>query len=193
MQESNRKIIVTEFFTLDGKFTQEDQWVVQDFGADMGAYEDETYAAADTLLLGAGAYKAMAPYWSTVKTNPDAYEGDTEFADTMTNIKKIVFSKTPLEPEWGETTFLGEINADEIKKLKQMPGKNMLIVGSSSIVQQFTDLGLIDEYHLLVHPVILASGKSLFDGVNRRQNLKLIEAKPFENGVVLLRYQAVHD
>ena len=85
--------------------------------------------------------------------------------------------------------FVGEINADEIRNMKEDSGKDMLIAGSASIVQQFTNLGLMDEYHLLVHPVILATGKPLFRDINNRHDLKLLEAKTFTNGVVLLRYQ----
>lgn len=192
MHENQRKIIVTEFYTLDGKFTQESDWIVANFTADMGEYENEVYADADTLLLGANAYRDMSAYWPVAKTNPNAYEGDDEFADIMNDIKKIVFSESdPEQPLWNNSEFRTEIDADEIQKMKQMPGKNMLIVGSGTIVQQFTDLGLVDEYHLLVHPVILGSGKTLFEGIRKRQDLRLLEARPFENGVVLLRYQAV--
>lgn len=191
MNETKRKIIVTEFYTLDGKFTQESDWIVANFSTDMGEYENAIYADADTLLLGANAYRDMSAYWPIAKTNPDAFEGDDEFADTMNEIKKIVFSERRIEQSvWNNSEFKDSIDKTEIEKMKQLPGKNMLVVGSGTIVQQFTDLGLVDEYHLLVHPVILGSGKSLFEGVNRRQDLKLLEAKPFENGVVLLRYQA---
>jgi dihydrofolate reductase len=102
-----------------------------------------------------------------------------------------------------DTLFLGEVtykimanywptadtNPEEIKKMKQEPGKNMLVAGSASIVQQLTNFGLIDEYHLLVHPVILGNGKPLFKDIRERHNLKLISTEVFKNGVVLLRYE----
>jgi dihydrofolate reductase len=187
-----RKVIATEFYTVDGLMSDpEDRmdWVAADFGPEMGKAVGGAYARADTLFLGAVTYKIMAAYWPTAATNPDADEGDAEFAPTMNNIKKIVFSKTALTPEWSNSEFRPEINADDIKKMKRASGKDMLIAGSASIVQQFTDLGLIDEYHLFVHPTILGSGKPLFKGVQGRHNLKLLEAKAFENGVVLLRYE----
>lgn len=187
-----RKIIATEFYTIDGLMSDpKDQldWVTKSFSKDMGENVDSVYAQADTVFLGAVTYKIMASYWPTADTNP-AFEGDDEFAATMNNIKKIVFSKTPLTPEWKNSTFLSEINAEDIRKMKEAPGKDMLIAGSASIVQQFTNLDLVDEYHLLVHPVILAAGKTLFKDINKRRDLMLLEAKAFTNGVVSLRYQA---
>lgn len=189
MRATQRKIIATEFYTIDGKFKQEDGWVTNNFSEDMGDYESALYTGADTLLLGAIAYKVMGSYWSVAKTNPEAYKGDNKFADTMNNIKKIAYSKTLSEPIWNNTEFVNEINANEVRKMKQSPGKNMLIVGSSTIVQQFTNLGLIDEYHFLVHPVILGTGESLLENIQERRDLELLEARPFKNGVVLLRYK----
>lgn len=187
-----RKIIVQEFYSLDGLMSDvEDKqdWVTANFSPDMGAYIDSTYQEADTLFLGAVTYKIMASYWPSAETNPAAFEGDAEFASTMNTIQKIVFSKAALTPEWSNTNFRPAINADDIRKLKAASGKNMLIIGSASVVQQFTNLDLIDEYHLLLHPVVLGEGVPLFKDIQRRRTLKLLEAKTFENGVVLLRYQ----
>lgn len=187
-----RKIIVLEFYSLDGLMSDPEDtqdWVVANFTPDMGAHVDAVYGACDTLFLGATTYKIMASYWPTADTNPDAFEGDAEFAATMNNLKKIVFSKTPLTPDWHNTEFWPDVNVDSITALKAAAGKNMLIQGSATVVQQFTNLGLIDEYHLLVHPVILAAGKPLFTDIKQRQNLKLLAAKAFENGAVLLRYE----
>lgn len=189
-----RKIIATEFYSLDGLMSDPADamdWVTDNFSADMGAYVDNVYEEADTLFLGAATYKIMASYWPTADVNPDAHEGDAEFSSKINIIRKIVFSKAPLTPEWNNSEFHSEINADDIRKMKSTSGENMLIVGSANIVQQFTNLGLIDEYHLLVHPVILAQGKPLFAGIQQRQKLKLLEATTFDNGVVLLRYECV--
>jgi len=188
-----RKIIATEFYSLDGLMSDSEDkqdWVTENFSADMGAYVDSAYAGSDTLLLGAVTYKIMAAYWPTADTNPDAFEGDAEFASTINSMKKIVFSKAPLTPDWNNSEFWPQVEADKIRRMKADDGKNMLIVGSASIVQQLTALRLIDEYHLLVHPVILSQGKPLFHGLEQRHPLKLLEAKPFENDVVLLRYQS---
>lgn len=186
-----RKIIAMEFYSLDGLMSDpEDRqdWVTDNFTADMGEYVDEVFAASDTLILGATTYKIMAAYWPTAATNPNAFEGDAEFASTINSMKKLVFSKAPLTPEWSGSEFVSEIDADDIRRRKEAPGKHMLIQGSASVVQQLTSLGLIDEYHLLVHPVILGQGKPLFTGVEDRRRLKLAGTKTFENGVVLLHY-----
>lgn len=186
-----RKIIAMEFYSLDGLMSDpEDRqdWVTDNFTADMGEYVDEVFAASDTLILGATTYKIMAAYWPTAATNPNAFEGDAEFASTINSMKKLVFSKAPLTPEWSGSEFVSEIDADDIRRRKEAPGKHMLIQGSASVVQQLTNLGLIDEYHLLVHPVILGQGKPLFTGVEDRRRLKLAGTKTFENGVVLLHY-----
>lgn len=186
-----RKIIAMEFYSLDGLMSDpEDRqdWVTDNFTADMGEYVDEVFAASDTLILGATTYKIMAAYWPTAATNPNAFEGDAEFASTINSMKKLVFSKAPLTPEWSGSEFVSEIDADDIRRRKEAPGKHMLIQGSASVMQQLTNLGLIDEYHLLVHPVILGQGKPLFTGVEDRRRLKLAGTKTFENGVVLLHY-----
>jgi len=187
-----RKIIATEFYTMDGLMSDpKDQmdWVTATFSRDMGEYENSLYDAADTLLLGRVTYKIFEGYWPTAETNPEAFEGDDVMAPKINNMRKVVFSKAPLKLEWQNSELLGEINPDEIRKMKREQGKDILIVGSAGIVQQLTNLGLIDEYHLLIHPVILGTGKPLFKGIKERHNLKLLEAKTFTNGVVLLRYQ----
>lgn len=187
-----RKIIAMEFYSLDGLMSDPEDtqdWVIDNFSADMGEHIDAVFAASDTLILGATTYRIMASYWPTADTNPDAFEGDAAFASTINSMKKIVFSKAPLTPEWDNAEFVSEIDAGDIKRRKDAPGKNMLIQGSASVVQQLTNLGLIDEYHLLLHPVILGEGKPLFRGVEERHRLSLAGTKTFENGVVLLHYR----
>lgn len=109
-------------------------------------------------------------------------------AHKINNITKIVFSHSMEGVEWKNSKILKEINPEEIEKMKQGKGKNILVIGSASIVQQLTNLGLIDEYHLLLHPVVLGSGKPLFKDIEQKHDLKLLEAKTFSNGVVMLRY-----
>jgi len=187
-----RKIIVSEFYTLDGLMSDpqdEMDWVLSIFSEDVGKYEDELYNRMDTLLLGRVTYKIFESYWPQAATNPSTPKGDIEMAHKINNITKIVFSKTLLKVEWRNSRLIKEITPEEIRKMKQQKGKDMLIVGSANIVQQFTNLGLIDEYHLLVHPVVLGSGKPLFKDLKDRYKLKLINTKIFKNGVVLLHYE----
>lgn len=107
----------------------------------------------------------------------------------MNNLPKIVFSRTLEKAEWNNSILVKEIIPKEIEKLKQQPGKDILICGSASIVRALTNLGLIDEYQLLVHPVILSSGKPLFKDIQHKINLKLLKTKTHPSGVVLLYYK----
>ena len=101
---------------------------------------------------------------------------------------KVVVSRTLAKVEWGDSKIMAELVPSEIERLKSESEKGILIYGSASVVQQLTNLGLIDEYQLFVHPVVLGNGKRLFQDVNNT-NLKLVESKAFSSGVVLLTYQ----
>lgn len=103
---------------------------------------------ADTLLLGRTTYRIFEGYWPTAASNPATSQGDIEMAHIINNITKIVFSHSMEGVEWKKSRLLKEINPEEILKMKQEAGKNILVIGSASIVQQLTNLGLIDEYHL---------------------------------------------
>lgn len=186
-----RKIIATEFFTLDGLMSDpKDQmdWVTSNFSEDIGKYEDDLYDNADTLLLGRVTYKIFESYWPSAATNPSTPKDGIEMAHKINSINKIVFSNTLENVGWENTTLVKEIIPQEIIELKRQPGRNMLIVGSASITQQFANLGLIDEFHLLIHPIILGSGKSLFNNIKDRVDLKLLKTREFESGVILLTY-----
>jgi dihydrofolate reductase len=104
-------------------------------------------------------------------------------------MRKIVFSKTLDKVEWNNSTLMKEVVPGEIEKLKQEPGKNIVIYGSASIVQTLMNFGLIDEYQLLVHPIVLGNGKPLFKGLNDKHKLKLLNTERFSSGVVALYYQ----
>jgi dihydrofolate reductase len=182
-----RKIIASEFYTIDGLISDPDEkleWVLNDFSKDVGEYEDSLYKDADTLLLGRITYKIFEEYWPS-----DAVPAEeADMANMINNYKKIVFSRTIDSVTWNNSVLMKKINPDEIKELKQQDGKNMLIIGSAQIVREFSRLGLIDEYHLLLHPVVLGAGKPLFNHFDKSQKLKLAETKTFTNGVVGLFY-----
>ena len=187
-----RKIIATEFYTLDGLMSDpKDQmdWVLDNFDPELGKYEDDVYETADTLLLGRVTYKIFESFWPNAATNPETPEGDRAMAQVINKITKIVFSKTLDKVEWENSKLVNEINPEKILNMKQEQGKNMLLVGSANIVQQMTNLGLIDEFHFVVHPVILGTGKPLFKEIKERHNLKFLDTKKYKNGVVLLTYQ----
>ena len=143
----------------------------------------------------------MEDYWPAEATNPSTSKSDLEIADKMNNLPKIVFSKTLQELKWNnsrlvkeniaEENIAEENIAEEISKMKQQPGKDMVIFGSGNVVSTFMQLGLIDEYRIIVNPVVLGNGKPLFKGINDKQNLKLLKTRVFGSGVVILYYQPI--
>ncbi len=129
----------------------------------------------------------MVSYWPTpnaIKNNPDVAEG-------INKADKIVFSRTLKKANWNNTRILKDNIFEEIKKMKQIPGKDMTILGSGSIVTQFAEQGLIDEYHFMVDPVALGDGTPIFKGMKHKLDLKLTNAKTFRSGVIILSYQLV--
>ena len=185
-----REVIITMWVTLDGFIAgpnNDMSWVRVDEA--MGTYENDLVSAADTLLLGRMTYQSFAGSWPHVPDNPAASEGEKEYARKLNSMRKIVFSKTLETAKWNNSTLLHDISPDDIVALKQESGKNIVIYGSASVVQALMELGLIDEYQLLVHPIILGSGKRLFRDGSHTTALRLVEAKTFSSGVVLLSYQ----
>ncbi len=181
-----RKIIVFDNVTLDGFMAGpngELDWAMRD--DEVTQYSKEGQASTDMFLFGRVTYEMMASFWPT----PAGKSANPVFAEVLNNSPKIVFSSTLEKADWQNTEVVKELNKDEILKLKQQPGKNMMIFGSGTIVEQFTNLGLIDEYQLMVNPVILGTGRPLFTDIKDRITLKLVKTKTFSNGIVLLQYQ----
>ena len=141
-------------------------------------------------IFGRNTYHLMYPFWHDVAVNQSETEVVNEFARTFDSIPKIVFSTTLKSVEWNNTTLLRSNLPEEIVNLKQQPGKDISI-GSVSIAAQLTQLGLIDEYHLVVHPIIARKGPRLFELDDMKDNLqlKLVGSKTFGSGVVALHYK----
>ena len=141
---------------------------------------------ADAFLYGRKTYQLMVPYWPDVAKNDP---GD-EFAQAFDAVDKIiVFSQSLDSPEGKRTRIVRTSLHDEVLKLKQEQGTNIL-TGGVTIPSQLVELGLIDEYRFVLHPIVLGEGKRLFEGINLQQklNLKLVESKTFKSGCVALRY-----
>jgi len=164
-------------------------FVGESFNAEMGKYEDDIVNTADTLVLGRVTYESFAGSWPYVPDKPDASEDEKVYARKLNAMRKIVFSRTLSSADWNDSVLLPDIDPEAIKGWKQEQGKDMLIYGSASLVQQLTNLDLIDEYQLLVHPVVLGGGTPLLKDIADKHRLKLVSAKPFSSGVVLLTYQ----
>jgi dihydrofolate reductase len=143
---------------------------------------------ADLLVYGRKTYELMVPYWPDVAKDQSATNVDKEFAQAFTSCNKIVFSRSLASAE-GNTRIVRTNLQDEILKLKQEPGKNIL-TGGVSIPSQLIELGLVDEYCFVVHPILAGEGKRLLGGVilPEKLQLKLVESKPFKSGCVALRY-----
>lgn len=187
-----RKIIVTMWVTLDGFIAgpnQEMDWVGQFYDEAMGKYETDMVYACDTLLLGRVTYQSFAGSWPHVPASPTASEGEKEYARRVNAMHKVVLSKTLASADWNNSQVLSEITPEALTKLKEEPGQDIAIYGSASIVQQLTKLGLIDEYQLLVHPIVLGGGKALFGNISNKVNLELIQTRAHPSGVVILTYR----
>lgn len=188
-----RKVSVFNHMTVDGFYAGphgEIDWfkeIKKDDEYDAYTHEQSS-RSGNTLIFGHTTYKMMKSYWHT----PDAIKNDPVMARVVNNSPKIIFSKTLKNVEeganWKNIQLFHEIKPEEIIKLKKQEGEDFTILGSGSIVQQFANLGLIDEYQLVIVPVILGAGKSLFKDI-KKMNLKLLEAKTFKNGVVLVKYK----
>lgn len=181
-----RKIILLNYLSLDGFIAGpkgETDWFVWD--KEVEGYYKEAQSTIDTILFGRLTYETMANYWPT----PASSAEDPAITDYMNNVRKIVFSQTLEKAEWNNSELVREVVPEEIAKMKQQPGQDVVIYGSGSIASQLMKAGLIDEYRIMVNPVVLGGGKQLFQGVNDRPKLRLLDTKAFSCGNVLLRYQ----
>lgn len=184
------KLMLSISTTLDGYITDTNggmDWIAQ--GDERATYMLELIRNADTLMLGRKTYQMFASYFPNAPKNPKAPTVDKIIGELFNAMKKVVFSKSLDKSDWQGTTILRDIVPEEIQKLKEESKKGIRLDGSASIVQQLTKLGLIDEYHLLVHPVVLGSGKPLF---KERVALELIYSKQFKSGVIMATYQPRH-
>lgn len=180
-----RPVIFQIMTSLDGYFEgpkQELDWHIVD--EEFIHCTGELLMSADALLFGRVTYQIMADYWPT----EEARSHYPLIADRMNNLEKYVFSPTLEKADWNNTIIIGENIGEAVTKLKRLPGKNMIIFGSSELVTALTKLGMIDEYRIIITPVVLGGGKSLLQGLNERLKLILVETRMFSSGIVLLRY-----
>ena len=156
-------------------------------------YVSDLYRSADAVLMGRETYAGMAGFWQSAAEDASSQEKDRDFARWMNAVTKYVFSNTLDKTEWAHSHILRGDVAQQVHELKQQAGKNIVLTGGLGLARTFIKLGLFDEYQLIVHPVVLGRGKRLFDidGWNGPLNLKLVEARPFETGVVALHYQKI--
>ncbi|HEV3383619.1 MAG TPA: dihydrofolate reductase family protein [Gemmata sp.] len=184
-----RKLSTFNNVTLDGYFTDNngDMSFAHQAGndAEWRSFAEENAKGGGMLLFGRVTYEMMASYWPS----PMAGQQNPVLAERMNSLSKIVFSRTLNNVAWNNTKLIKEDLAGAIRKLKKEPGVDMVILGSGSIVSQLSQESLIDEYQLVVHPIVLGKGRTLFEGVKEKLKLKLTKSRSFGNGNVLLCYE----
>lgn len=190
-----RKLIIAEFITLDGVIqtpggAEEDTdggfahggWTMPFWHDDLGAHFMAAMADCDTFLLGRKTWEGHGAAFDPMP------EGDP-FGDIMNSKQKYVVSTTLESADlWRNSTIIRDNVVEEVRKIKAMAGKTIYLDGSSVLAHTLIEANLVDEYSLLLYPLVLGSGKKLFPAESR-VNLKLVESKPFPSGVMLMRYQ----
>jgi dihydrofolate reductase len=184
------KLTVFNHVTLDGYFVSADgdmSWAHANKQDDeWNAFVAENASGGGALVFGRVTYQLMESFWPT----PMAAQAMPEVAERMNALPKIVFSRTLDDVSWNNTRLIKGDLVDEARKLKEGLGEDMTIMGSGTIVAQLAQAGLIDEYHIVVNPVVLGAGRTLFDGVTDKLNLKLTKSRTFGNGCVYVSYEA---
>jgi dihydrofolate reductase len=183
-----RKIVATEYVTLDdvmedpggAESFEHGGWTAPYWNDELGQLQFQTLMASDALLLGRKTYEGFAAAWPKMKD-------EAGFADRMNGLPKYVVTKTLAELEWNNSHALKGDVVEEVTRLKDQPGQDILVYGSATLVRTLLQHGLIDQYNLLVYPVVLGSGKRLFGGAARTA-LTLEEARAYACGVALMRY-----
>jgi dihydrofolate reductase len=185
------KIVVTEFVSLDGVMEapgggedfEHAGWTFEiDRGAEGDKFKLDETLESDALLLGRRTYEGFAAAWPRMQN---------EFADKINNMPKYVISSTLEDPEWTNSTVLSGDVAEEVSKLKQRPGGDIVVHGSAQLVQTLVEHDLVDQFRLMVFPVVLGKGKRLFGETSDKKSLRLTDSKMVGDGVAILIYEPV--
>jgi dihydrofolate reductase len=182
-----RKLIAFEHVSLDGFFVdaQGDMSFAHKQDPEWNEFSASNASGDGSLLFGRVTYEMMAGFWPT----PAARETMPEVAEGMNTMPKVVFSRTLEKAAWKNTRLVKGDLVAEVRRMKKDTGPGIAILGSGSIVSQLTQAGLIDELQIVVNPVVLGKGRTLFEGVGQNIALKLVGSRAFGNGNVVLRYE----
>lgn len=182
-----RKVIMSNLMTLDSFMAGpngEIDWFVVD--KEFDAYARELFDGVDTLLFGRVTWELMAGFWPT----PAADTEDPFITERMNSLAKVVFSTTLETAEWANTRLVRGNPVEEVPQLKRQAGGDMMIFGSGTLVSALAPPGLIDEYRIVVNPVVLGSGKPLFRDIEKKIDLKLLKTRTLACGDVILYYRS---
>jgi len=189
-----RRVVLFMHVSLDGivgKPGEENDWIHTD--EEMFDYALRQTNRSDTALYGRVTYELMDSYWPTAADYPDASQHDIEHSKWYNNVRKIVASKTMKGKSLKNATIVSDNLSDEIRKLKNENGKDIVMFGSPSTAQSLMEENLIDDYWLFINPVLVGQGNLLFKYINQIIKLKLLESKTFASGVVCLHYELKTD
>jgi dihydrofolate reductase len=185
-----RRLIAFEHLSLDGYFVDQNgemTWAKHDHDAEFNAFTTENAMGGGVLLFGRVTYDLMASFWPT----PQASQGFPVVAERMKNSLKVVFSRTLQHASWNNTQLVRGDLVTAVHNMKSEPGEGMVILGSGSIVSQLALAGLIDEFQIIVNPIALGGGRTLFEGLQERLSLRLTNSRVFRNGKVFLCYEPI--
>jgi dihydrofolate reductase len=185
-----RTLSVFNHISLDGYFVdahgdmswahnQDDEW---------NAFTSENAKSGGVLVFGRVTYDLMARYWPT----PMALRNNPVVAERMNSLQKVVFSRSMTSAAWENTQVVSGDIAAEVRKMKAAPGPDMVIMGSGTIVSQLTRARVIDQYQIVVNPIVLGGGRTMFEGVEEKARVTLTRSRTFGNGNVVLWYDAAH-
>jgi dihydrofolate reductase len=182
-----RRLVVFNHVSLDGYFVDAhgDMSWAHNQDPEFMAFTSENASGEGELVFGRITYDMMASWWPT----PPALEAMPDVAEAMNSMPKVVFSRTLDKASWRNSRLVKDDPAAEIRKMKQEPGPGLIIFGSGIIVSQLTQARLIDEYQIVLNPIVLGSGRTMFEGVEGKPKLALKKTRPFSNGNVVLWYE----
>jgi dihydrofolate reductase len=188
-----RKVVALENVTLDGFAASNEgmglEWTFRGMDSDVFQFSHEAYGDADTAMYGRRTYLGMQEVWTSVPDNTASSQGELDHARWVEAVDKIVFPTTMESALWSNSRLIKDNVAEEVDSLKRGPGGALVIFGSPTLVHSFISLGLVDEYRIFVHPVVLGSGTPLFPDIKETMNLDLVDSRVFRTGVTYLRYQ----
>lgn len=188
-----RKVVLLMHVSLDNYVADVNgrlDWMI--YNKELEDYADELMKSVGMPLYGRTTYGMMAGYWPTILEKPEtASEHSLKHARWVQDIPKVVFSTTMDKAEWNNTRLIKGNVAEEVKKLKAEPGKDLMIFGSPGLVKTFVELDLIDEYRLTIQPIALGAGTLMFQDLKAPVKLKLLSSKQLECGVIAAHYEAV--